>query len=191
MGVDAEIRVHTPEKLDARAVRKLAGDAAAAFPGFFWISRESDQHGLSIVGPENEDGYECIGKPVGGTLIKVETLSRYYGEGYERGPWPEISGVMRWLRGRLLGATVWYSGDSSDRLPAFTVEDDAAMWQHFVAVGFDPYHGVGQPDSLSRVAAPFCDFCQRPTWNSGGGGGESFWTCDGCGEQTVSGEVKS
>lgn len=184
MGVDVEMRVHTPETLDALSVRKLAGDISAGFfREFFWLVRDEDQHALSIVADDDEDDWhDCADRPDGGTLITVSTLSRYYGEGYERGHWPIISGVMRWLRARLPQATIWYGGDSGGTLAVFTEADDSKMWAHFIAVGHDPYHGTGTRDSFCGESAPFCDFCQRRKWNNGGFASVSFWMCDGCGE---------
>lgn len=77
--------------------------------------------------------------------IEVSTFWRYYGKGYERGPWPEIKEMGDWLA-MMLGETaeVRYGGDSADEWeyltpwPEVRTENDA----HYEAVGHEPYRAM-------------------------------------------------
>lgn len=77
--------------------------------------------------------------------IEVKTLDRYYGVGYERGPWPEIREMGDWLA-LALGETaeVRYGGDTADEWEFLTAwpevrkENDA----HYEAVGHEPYRAI-------------------------------------------------
>lgn len=58
--------------------------------------------------------------------IEVKTLWRYYGKGYERGPWPDIREMGDWLA-TMLGETaeVRYGGDTADEWEFLTPWPDA------------------------------------------------------------------
>jgi len=81
--------------------------------------------------------------PVGATHV-IPTLYRYYGVGYERGPWPAICDVLLRLHASRNVGRVWYGRDSGDseNLPLCTPEDVLKTSAHYMAVGHDPYNGV-------------------------------------------------
>ena len=64
--------------------------------------------------------------------VTVDTMSRYYGPGYERGPWPDIYGAIRVLQAAFPEAKVFYGGDTSDDGIECTDEYLAEIWEHFL-----------------------------------------------------------
>ena len=71
--------------------------------------------------------------------IRVSTMSRYYGAGYERGDWPSIYGAIRLLQTALPGCVVHYGGDTDDDAPEVTEESLAETWAHFLGPNGDDY----------------------------------------------------
>src|SRR6185369_10389015 len=100
MGVDACIEVIPEEAISEEKLHYLSGCLAECIGSEnFWIKPEEGQHVLSI----NDEGY-----------VQVNTFWRYYGEGYERGPWMEIRYTLLWLIKHIPGK-VYYYGDNSER----------------------------------------------------------------------------
>lgn len=66
---------------------------------------------------------------------------RYYGIGYERGPWPQISADLMVLMSAENVGSVWYFGDNSDpeKMVPFTVDDLLTITRHYVEHGERPY----------------------------------------------------
>jgi len=82
-------------------------------------------------------------------------LSRYYGPGYERGPWPMICGVIMSLMASSNVKRVWYFGDHSymdqcanDHL---TIEKVNEISAHYMANGDRPYRDYFKS---ARLAGP-------------------------------------
>lgn len=75
-------------------------------------------------------------------FIYFKTLSRYYGVGYERGNWTELTGIINILR-QLSGGLVWYFPDHSRFREIynkpFTREDQKELDKHFAEVQERPY----------------------------------------------------
>lgn len=81
-------------------------------------------------------------------IIMINSLDRYYGEGYERGPWPKIFAKVMFALAHFPDARVYYLSDSHD----FTQTDDnswceasqenlAKLWAHYLKHGHTPYRG--------------------------------------------------
>lgn len=68
---------------------------------------------------------------------------RYYGPGYERGPWPSIASVLMTLYVSPDVETVWYFGDCDnyDVVKPFTPELLHKFNAHYMAEGNRPYYG--------------------------------------------------
>ena len=66
---------------------------------------------------------------------------RYYGPGYERGPWPLIAAVLMILFASENAETVWYFGDDLDfdGDDPFTSEQVAEFSKHYMKHGNRPY----------------------------------------------------
>lgn len=63
--------------------------------------------------------------------IEVTSWWRYYGPGYERGPWPDIYRCIRAVQAWLPQCRVYYGGDSSDHVDEVTDEFLREMWAHY------------------------------------------------------------
>ena len=191
MGIDAEMFVRTRQGYTEEQVRHMAHDLAEAFghdrfivirpeQGYSWIP--NGRHCLELV-----DVYEQDGPPIhpenGEQFIRVHTSTRYYGKGYERGDWPFIDGVIRWLKMRIPDAEVWYGGDSSG-VCAIQMDDAERqnLWELFAKVGHQPY----EQHFGGRAARPDCDFCLRPMVEYGWGPREAVrFRCAGCGHTLI------
>lgn len=78
---------------------------------------------------------------------KVENSWRYYGPGYERGPWPEIAATLLYLMAAPNVDGVWYDGDSADSPEAFDVSRLDEINDHWLRHGTRPYY---QPRDFDR-----------------------------------------
>ena len=76
---------------------------------------------------------------VEGSTHEVDTPWRYYGPGYERGPWPKIASVLINLLANKDIETVWYFGDCYDEGDPFTLEMLEQYTRHFIEHENRPY----------------------------------------------------
>ena len=101
---------------------------------------------------KTSDGQEpntCDSLPLGCSVIATEFFEgatheidqrfRYYGHGYERGPWPSIAAVLMALHAAPNVETVWYFGDCVDGDEPFTRESVLEFSMHYMTVGDRPY----------------------------------------------------
>ncbi len=77
------------------------------------------------------------------TYIHFRTLMRYYGEGYERGNWVYLTGIINIMRA-LSGGKIYYNTDlnsTQENLKGneFTKEDQEEIDNHFIKVQQHPY----------------------------------------------------
>ena len=86
-----------------------------------------------------------------GATHEVDQLWRYYGPGYERGPWPIIAGVLMALHASLNVETVWYFGDSVDGDNPFTPQRVHEFNAHYMAVGDRPYRNAFKNFAIPQV----------------------------------------
>lgn len=192
MGVNAQMLVKTKQPMTPETVRKLSGDLVEAFfKDAFSIWEADNRHALEIVNEFLQDGDDITPVP-GEQLIEVYLSSRYYGEGYERGNFPIIKAVAEWLEFRIPGASIWYGGGSSG---ICAVPFDAAarqkLWKYFCANGHTPYTSYfgSFRDSQEVIRCAFCG--NRPMIDVGGGGGDTFYRCTGCGKKAIVGGGKT
>jgi hypothetical protein len=64
---------------------------------------------------------------------------RYYGKGYERGPWPTISAILLVLLMSKDVKKVWYGGDCNDWIGAVDIDWLNEMNKYYVEYGHRPY----------------------------------------------------
>jgi len=78
-------------------------------------------------------------KQSGATGIEWLSLTRYWGPGYERGPWPDIYAV--WMLLSATGRPVYYTDDLSTEQYAepFTRQDADRFWEHWAGDRGDAY----------------------------------------------------
>lgn len=81
--------------------------------------------------------------------IEWQTLSRYYGPGYERGDWPYIHNAVVCLRAALPQCTVYYGGDTTDFGIEATDELLAEYWAHWLGP-----EGRAYFDRMRQAASP-------------------------------------
>lgn len=201
MGVDAEMIVRikgTENHLAPEDEIKTAYEMASTFGAhrfFVWGTPGEDDfhHALRIMQPNDEgllvyeqDGPEIIAEP-DEQLIKVFLFDRYYGPGYERGDWPFFCMIAEWLEWKFPKGRVWYGGDSGGICAEpLTKEKRDELTRHFFENGHRPYVR-GMPLIFARGSdAPDCPTCQTPLYSCGGGRGDAFFACDGCGIGAVS-----
>jgi hypothetical protein len=141
-------------------------------------------HALSFVPVWEQDGPDIVPE-AGEQFIRVHLRSRYYGPDYERGDWMLLRTTIEWLKRRWPDCEVWYGGDSSGvcaehMTPARIAEFD----ELFFSQGREAYtHSPGW--RAFADATVVCPTCNHETSNTGGGGGQSFHYCHGCGAKFV------
>jgi len=163
MGVDALFGVVPKEDLSNKEVLELSYRLAEAIGyDYFFIDRENGIHAIT----KQDDG-----------SLRVNAVFRYYGPGYERGPWPLIAGVLEWLR-RNIDGTVVYGDDSSYKFIEVTDEFMDEMWSYFAEKGHHDYFHYGATGKV------MCDFCRKPMTPVGWSYGKTLWLCHGCGYKT-------
>lgn len=178
MGVDAEMRIQTPDLLSDREILKLSFDIAEAFGrDSFWIDREKKRSAISRW--VSEDEYDVA--PSEGPFIMPNLWSRYYGiDGYERGDLPFLLAVAEWFEHRIPGCKVFYGGDTGDGYEPWDKARRAEFFAHFAEVGHKPYSGYFQ----RRDPVVLCDWCEEPmrihTW---GPYGRRKYLCVHCGHE--------
>ena len=76
-----------------------------------------------------------------GPTHRISSATRYYGPGYERGPWPEICGTLMTLFASPNVKRVWYFGDCSDIEGQDPINIDAVLRisRHYMENGERPY----------------------------------------------------
>jgi len=163
MGVDLKITA-TKLGITQESVRQDSARLVSCVGrNFFWMDRKKDQHALELT-----DG-----------VVRVNTLSRYYGSTYQRGHWPDIVAVLEWLRRN--GYSVVYGNDCGENVPVTSrLLDD--MWR----VWADDDCNYERRFSTD-VEPPFCGWCQTHTILNGSHGRKSTGYCPSCGAKVVEG----
>jgi len=131
MGVDAVVYVQLEETISNEELAMLSSDIVEAFYSVEFTTNK--EYGWSPLTRDTE----------GRNALQVFWALWFYGPGYERGDWPNISGVLDWLQGRFgEKATVLYGGDCGnipEDLRQWTPEHKAEIWEHFIEHGHRPY----------------------------------------------------
>jgi hypothetical protein len=74
-----------------------------------------------------------------GATHEINQYHRYYGPGYERGPWPMLAAALMALHAGHNVETVWYFGDCHDSDKPFTPERVQEFSAHYMTNGDRPY----------------------------------------------------
>lgn len=177
MGVDVEMAVWTSDELSDERILDLSYRAVEANgKDLFWLNRADGRHAFSRIDPtSSEDCYyelEGLNTLKGGTFLKMNTLCRYYGIGYERGPFPQFFAFWHWLRANLKDCIIWYGGDSGVGLDRLEIEQVFELLWHWTKVGYQPYRGYPGSSRLGKSALviPECKLCKRGMIRYGWGG---------------------
>ena len=119
MGLDAQIYVEVDEKPDDETWKELNRFIDLRVG----IAAEWDAEVLSYLPKVGEHGPRII----------LNTLSRYYGPGYERGDWPLLFGAITVMQRVFSSHQVFYGSDSSDAGEACEPEMLVNLWNHFLS----------------------------------------------------------
>lgn len=84
--------------------------------------------------------------------LELRCITRFYGPGYERGPWPLIYAALRALLVIYPGATIRYGPDGDDPIRIVDAEFLEQMWEHYLGPDGDaylrPFRVIGAPPSV-------------------------------------------
>jgi hypothetical protein len=78
-----------------------------------------------------------------GYTHELSSMTRYYGRGYERGPWPDIAAYLIQLMADPNVEAVGYGGDSDDYREPVTLEWLTQMNLHYIDNQERPYRERG------------------------------------------------
>lgn len=137
MPVTAEIFATVVERVSEPAVRALASDLSDALGA----NRLQDYDGRGVIYLERESEYHLLpdSLPRTASILRVRLSTSYYGEGYERGYWPEIAATLEFLRRRLRSARIWYGPSGTDDLDELTDQILDKLWDYWATHGGRPY----------------------------------------------------
>jgi hypothetical protein len=71
-------------------------------------------------------------------VVQFQTMWRYWGPRYERGPWYDISGVLMTAMG-MTGLEVRYGSDTDEQISIMTPQLLASYWTHFCGPNGNDY----------------------------------------------------
>lgn len=206
MGVDAQMLVKLAAPIDDGALTEAAYKLAEAVghrSEVFWQSSDEAlakgevRRALNRVVNDDEGDYRACGiADFSGSWLWVSLCGRYYGEGYERGDLWSYIAIAEWLERNFPNCTVYYGGDSSDRIELFGKSAREELISHWASEGGRPYYAREGKDARwmqPNPLQPVCPLCNHPATQYGTGGGFASWTCDGCSRHWVwvGGDVKA
>lgn len=153
-------------------------------------SLDADYHGVpaTMIGRViwSQDG-DTIVAGQDEQFVRIHLYTRYYGEEYARGDWPTIRVVAEWCELRFPGCEVWYGGDSSGICAEhLSAERRDELNKFFLSSGRKSYARYDDgPDRVTGHRGTMCPVCDVRMYSTGGGQGDSFWSCDGCEQRAV------
>ena len=130
MGVD--VVIHVDGYQDSRDTHE-ACDRANERLESMWIAPDKSFGGA----PYNQ--FNVYTNDEGGTYASFDTLWRYWGPGYERGPLFEIMGVIATAFWAFPGHTVYYGGDCDLEPEVMDGIRFAELWKHYASDAADDY----------------------------------------------------
>lgn len=190
MGVNAVVYVAIPKEMTDREILRASYELCEAFgPDKFMLNRKHEystrnEHAL-IRYNDNAAAYTLKPEPnVNHTVLRVRLWSRYYGPGYERGDFPFLYALARYME-RKYFATVYYGGDVGDSIELWDSDGQEEFLEHFSKFGHSPYRTYSFQPEEHHFGHPFCEYCQEPMNRFGWGRSYASYTCLGCGWQQV------
>jgi hypothetical protein len=138
MPTSPEIFATIDEPISEASVKALASDLSEVLGQ----DRLLDYDGRGVVVLERDSDLSLLpdAVPRACCVLRVRLCTPYYGEGYERGYWPEIAAALEFLRCRLPSAQIWYGPDGTDIVRQATREFFDEMWHYWATNGGRPYH---------------------------------------------------
>lgn len=186
MGIDAGMFVRARGAITEKDIKHLSWRLCEAVGAENFIFDRDGRypdchpggHALCLIPEYTQDG-PTIKPDEGETFVEVYMWHRYYGPGYERGPWHKIKAIGDWLEANV--GEVWYGGDSSGVLAERWADVAVEIQAHWLRVGGVPYRSNRLPRSDDSQYARHCDFCDEPMERRGWGDGFAVLSCLGCG----------
>lgn len=165
MGIDAVMVAKVPHKADDVAVRRWSHVLCDCLGHRnFLVDYERGRHAIEIVeGGRFFDSDQEIHPDPGGSVLNIRVLSRYYGEGYQRGDAMLIINTARIVEMLVPNVEIWYGGDSGD-VEAIRFDEEARsdLFSYFVSAG---YHDRVRPNFNDPNAfACVCSMCHMPMY---------------------------
>lgn len=182
MGVDVKMYVVFPEPINHDALRRLSWEMGDAFRPETFCPDLCDKWRGALCPVEMIDSEQLYPngslKNAGITpsrVAAIQTIGRYYGPDYARGPWCDYLAWRNWLVAKVPGVQVWYGDDSTDCVQEMTDQFCADMQAFFVESGHRTYFGPKPCD-------PMCPLCNGGQCEDCGGyGATTYYRCSGCG----------
>lgn len=178
MGVDIHLAAKTTRKRTEDELIDLNYRFEEANRGFGYET-------LPIKVSDYNDTYY---KESGVYYYQVSTLLRYYGKGYERGPYPDIYAAIEWMRQNFPEAEILYGGDYGfiEETPVFSKEDQEELMAYWCKEGGLNYRGRLPEDPLFRRPCPIHKRIMAQFMWGGNKGGINCLAC-GHREETTDG----
>lgn len=91
----------------------------------------------------DETGHFLYRRDANPQVIQLQTMSRWYGPGYERGWWPDIALALETFRRAAPELTIYYEDDTTceyDRQIEYTPRLASQMWDHYFSPLGDAYY---------------------------------------------------
>lgn len=194
MGVDARMLVKLSAPIDDAVLVDMSyklAEAMAHRSQVFWLSTDEalakgeTRRALNrVVNDDDGDFRACGIADFSGLWLWVSLWGSFYGEGYERGDLWAYVAIAEWLEQNLPSATVYYGGDSSDRLELFGKSARSELIAHWALAGGRPYfaHEGGKDWMAPKThqLQPVCPLCEHLATQYGTGQQFASWACDGC-----------
>lgn len=132
MGVDVVLRVDGYQ--DSKETHAACARANERLAGMYI-------HPDVSFGGAPYDQFNVYTNDDGGTYASFDTLWRYWGPGYERGPLFNIMGVIATAFWAFEGNTVYYGGDTDyEDIPVMDGVRFAELWKHYASDAADDYN---------------------------------------------------
>lgn len=145
MGLNVDMYVYTARIVTPDEVRKWAYRLSSVFGAdYFCVPAlclvRFNEFGECIYRHGSADPYfehELVGIPMphtystNGRIVSVEIATRYYDDGYERGYFPIIYMVSKWLEENLPAENIYYGSDNHYELEKFIPDERERIWKIF------------------------------------------------------------
>lgn len=181
MGIDAEMMFTLDAPLSEADFKLLNYDMASAFD----IVNSYQTDGPLAFWKHGDGDYDQYLHPTeeGKTTYRIALVCRYYGEGYERGPFLKLKALADWIEANIPGATVLYGGDCDSGLSPWPKEEREKLYEYYIKVNNRPY--IYRPSFNGTLPQTGCDRCARPLTFNGGGKDKDFLYCPACHKQFI------
>jgi hypothetical protein len=197
MGVDAEMVFTMTQEPTEKRLREIQYQLMERVgKEIFWresVDDSGQKQPQMFLEPWFEEEYSCFDGPRLGlrNMVRVKIWSRYYGEGYERGPGLQLAAAMLVLLSQPDVDRVFYGGDSSGiEGEDYTRERVHELIDYYCRFGHESYRRPGfQPHGERTGEPPKCTYCHIEMIRSGYGQHFASFFCSGCGETLKLGDA--